>query len=453
MTSLPQTTPFPAVEAGSHADLEEIAFWLGLEDALRSVRNELARPEVLLTIAFLKSAKRFVATTAFENNTGLDAAESVVSDVAGFLRDYPAPALAAAGDWTRISSGVSDALAYVPRVRQSRHYDLDRLARLVEATTETLRDRVESALRDAAGGTGGIVLGLPYGRYESEVRGPSVDVFVLFDDRYGTFSEFFLEQGRVRGRAGGATATPAAVLAGITLHHAPLRGRLDAVHRFRSQHERLRGVVEEVLSSDGGGGADGDDDGSWATREVDEAPRSCFGGVDVLDLTPGGDAAFAAALEGYDRRVDAIEERLARLLRDKLSSCKVIYRIFVKACSVLCVVLVLTFYILLRPRQDAEDMFRVFARFSPLLSRTRVRAAVKEFQLQLMETVGEAVSGLQAKFAHRYESSCAADLASARGVPPVAGKVLWARQMERQVHALMGRMGDVLGKVRPVFGR
>ena len=335
VTSLPQTTPFPAVEAGSHADLEEITFWLGLEDALRSVRTELARPEVLLTIAFLKSARRFAATTAFENNTGLDAAESVVSDVAGFLRDYPAPALAAAGDWTRISSGISDALAYVPRVRQSRHYDLDRLARLVEATTETLRDRVECALRDVAGGTGGIVLGMPYGRYESEVRGPTVDVFVLFDDRYGSFSEFFLEQGRVRRRAdGAAAATPAAVLAGITLHHVPLRGRLDAVHRFRAQHERLRGVVEEVLSSDGDGrgGPDGDD-GAWAAREVDEAPRSCFGGVDVLDLTPGGDAAFAAALEGYDRRVDAIEERLARLLRDKLSSCKVSYASVDEVCS------------------------------------------------------------------------------------------------------------------------
>ena len=330
MTSLPQTTPFPAVEAGSHADLEEITFWLGLEDALRSVRTELARPEVLLTIAFLKSARRFAATTAFENNTGLDAAEAVVADVANFLRDYPAPALAAAGDWTRISSGVSDALAYVPRVRQSRHYDLDRLARLVEATTETLRDRVECALRDAARGPGGIVLGLPYDRYESEVRGPTVDVFVLFDDRYGTFSEFFLEQGRVRRRADGvdaATTTPASVLAGIRLHHAPLRERLDAIHRFRTQHERLRGVVEEVLSSDGDnkGGDDGDDGASatWAMREVDEAPRSCFGGVDVLDLSPGGDAAFATALEGYDRRVDAIEEHLARLLRDKLSSCKV----------------------------------------------------------------------------------------------------------------------------------
>jgi dynein heavy chain 1 len=91
-------------------------------------------------------------------------------------------------------------------------------------------------------------------------------------------------------------------------------------------------------------------------------------------------------------------------------------------------------------------MFRVFARFNPLLARSRVRAAVKEFQLQLMNTVGQAVQKLQSKFTHKYESSPASCVAAVRGIPPVSGKILWARQMERQVHALMKRMGDVLGR-------
>jgi len=108
---------------------------------------------------------------------------------------------------------------------------------------------------------------------------------------------------------------------------------------------------------------------------------------------------------------------VTRVLRDKLSSC-----------------------------QDAEDMFRVFARFNPLLTRTRVRAAVKEFQLQLMNTVGQAVQKLQAKFTHKYESSSASNIATIRGIPPVSGKIMWAKQMERQVHTLMKRMSDVLGK-------
>ena len=50
---------------------------------------------------------------------------------------------------------------------------------------------------------------------------------------------------------------------------------------------------------------------------------SLFASVDVLDLSSRGEAVFASALEGYDRKVDAIEEHLARLLRDKLSSCQV----------------------------------------------------------------------------------------------------------------------------------
>ena len=91
-------------------------------------------------------------------------------------------------------------------------------------------------------------------------------------------------------------------------------------------------------------------------------------------------------------------------------------------------------------------MFRVFARFNPLLTRTRVRVAVKEFQLQLMNTVGQAVQKLQSKFTHKYESSSASCIATIRGIPPVSGKILWAKQMERQVYALMKRISHVLGK-------
>lgn len=90
-------------------------------------------------------------------------------------------------------------------------------------------------------------------------------------------------------------------------------------------------------------------------------------------------------------------------------------------------------------------MFRVFARFNLLLTRTRVRAAVKEFQMQLISTVAVAVEKLQSKFTLKYEASAAARISRLRGIPPMAGKILWAKQMERQVHTLMERMGNVLG--------
>jgi hypothetical protein len=114
-----------------------------------------------------------------------------------------------------------------------------------------------------------------------------------------------------------------------------------------------------------------------------------------LDLSHAGNQALEAALQEYDLQMDAMEERLARLLRDKLTAC-----------------------------QDAEDMFRVFARFNLLLTRTRVRAAVKEFQMQLINTVATAIGRLQSKFTLKYESSAAARISRLRGIPPVAGKIV-----------------------------
>ena len=90
-------------------------------------------------------------------------------------------------------------------------------------------------------------------------------------------------------------------------------------------------------------------------------------------------------------------------------------------------------------------MFAVFAQFNPLITRPRVNNAVKEFQIRLISTVGLAIEKLQTKFTHKYEESHASHISRVRGIPPISGKILWAKQIERQVNTLMKRMGDVLG--------
>ena len=226
-------------------------------------------------------------------------------------------------------AALRDWFGYLPKIRTCRCYDLDRLAKLVEATTGTFRGGMENILRDGYGGNG--VIFLEYDRYEREVRGPTQDVFVEFDAEWGTFREFFLEQGRMRRRAEGnhvgddgnkVRDTPAQVFSGITLHHQVLRERLDAIHQFRTEHEKLKNVMKEVLT----GETEGEEEkeySTWALREVEDAPMALFASVDVLDLSEKGEVAFGIALEGYDRNVDGIEERLAKLLRDKLANCQV----------------------------------------------------------------------------------------------------------------------------------
>jgi dynein heavy chain 1 len=399
LTVLPKTTPFPMIAEETNADLEEIAFWNQLNQELISIQQQLSSPGVEVTLALLREAKRFVATLALENNTGLEQALGVAQDVEHFLKSYPVVDFQAARDFEKVSMATNAIFDHLPKVRQSRYYSLERSAQLLEATTLTLRRSMESILHEQFSN----FLFMDFKEFENKVRFPTQDVFVQFEDRWEQFKEFFLDQARRR-----KIPNPAKILEQIVLHHTPLANRLDQVHEFRSNHERLREVVHQVLQDD--------DDEQGAIQTVESAPRLIFSSLDLLDLGQGGQKALESALEEYDLQMDAMEERLAKLLRDKLTAC-----------------------------QDAEDMFRVFARFNPLLTRTRVRVAVKEFQVQLIATVAQAVQKLQSKFTLKYESSSAARIARLRGIPQISGKILWAKQMERQVNALMERMGDVLG--------
>ena len=86
---------------------------------------------------------------------------------------------------------------------------------------------MEGTLRDEFRGNG-IVLGLDYVQYKKIVQGPTQDVFVIFNASFQTFSEFFLDQGRMRRRAGEArNETPAQVLRGIKLYHVALQEHLE----------------------------------------------------------------------------------------------------------------------------------------------------------------------------------------------------------------------------------
>ena len=399
LTVLPKTTPFPMIAEETNADLEEIAFWSQLHQELQGIQQQLTSPGVEVTLALLREAKRFVATLALENNTGLEQALNYTQDVEHFLKSYPVVEFQAAREFDKISQATNAIFDHLPKIRQSRYYSLERSAELLAATTLTLRRAMDGILQEQFNN----FLFMDYKEYEMKVRYPTQDVFVQFEDRWEQFKEFFLEQGRRR-----KIASPAKLLENITLHHQPLANRLDQIHEFRAGHERLREVVHQVLQDE--------ENEQGAIQTVESAPRHIFSSLNVLDLTTGGTKALDSALEEYDLQMDAMEERLARLLRDKLTAC-----------------------------QDAEDMFRVFARFNPLLTRTRVRVAVKEFQMQLIATVAQAVAKLQSKFTLKYESSSAARISRLRGIPPIAGKILWAKQMERQVNALMERMGNVLG--------
>lgn len=100
---------------------------------------------------------------------------------------------------------------------------------------------------------------------------------------------------------------------------------------------------------------------------------------------------------------------------------------------------------LLGTAKNANEMFRYFSRFNALFVRPHIRGAIREYQTQLIQRVKDDIEALHAKFKIQYLSSNAYHMTKLRDVPPVAGSIIWARQIERQLNAYLRRVEDVLG--------
>jgi len=60
--------------------------------------------------------------------------------------------------------------------------------------------------------------------------------------------------------------------------------------------------------------------------------------------------------------------------------------------------------------------------------------------------VKDDIESLHEKFKRQYASSKEEVMSRKRDLPPVAGSIIWARQIERQLSAYMRRVEDVLGR-------
>ncbi|CAM9526710.1 unnamed protein product, partial [Phaeothamnion confervicola] len=392
---LVSSTPFPGTT------VEEVNFWAGLAEALAAAQAQLRSPGVRATVELLKRAKRFLATIALDTNTGLPDAVNAVADICAFLKPMPLAPLLSAADLPSAQAALPPIFSYFGRLKNCRHYDMERVALLVESLSKAMADRLPPLIC----GGGRALLRAPHADATAACA-QAATVFANWDEGYGSFHPFFVTLCRKRSRAGGGRLDGTEILRSLSLPHLLLKERVAAVAAFRDQHQRLAGVVAAALAASD----------PAALAAVEAAYAAAVAGTDALDVTEEGQRAWAAALDTYEHGVDKVDERITALLRERLGAAR-----------------------------TADEMFGVFNQFNPLFFRERIGSAIAAFQQPLLVHVREAVELLQDKFTRRYEPSAARALAGLRDIPPLAGKVLWARQIERQLALLVRRVEAVLG--------
>eukprot|EP01041_Mallomonas_annulata_P000303 gene303-544_t len=370
---------------------KEVDFWKELDKKILDTKEQLESPAILLTKLVLKRTNRVSEQLIREAEAELDKAVKLADEALKFLRDFPIMELLSATELSQLSKAVGNCLQHFSRLKYNSNYDYARSVRLLEALGTAFHGRLLGILRERN------VMHCPLEDFR-KAKGDVDLVFAAWSQHLPVATTILSEIAKRRHQA---------KLPVLRFDHETLQQRLKIVAEFREQHERLLSVFSNVLS----------DENNDVTTELNESYKPFLrSDMDVLDVGSDGQAAWLSARQMYEKRLERAEDRITALLEERLSNSK-----------------------------TAEEMFRVFSVFNPLFFRPAIRNAVNSFRTALVKSVREDVKRLQEKFRLRYDESQERVTADIRDIPPLSGRIIWARQIENQLSTLMKRMEDVLG--------
>ena len=418
-------------DPSSGTALQEISFWLNLDRALSRIQEKRDSPEVALTLDILKKGKRFHATVSFDADTRLKEAIATVNDFNPLMKDFPLNDLLSATELDKIRIALQGIFSHLKKIRNTK-YPIKRALKLMESISRDLMTQLLKVLATRR------MMHISFEEFE-KVTSAACDVFTTWDDEYDKL------QGLMRDITKKKRDEHLKMVWRINLAHKKLHQRIEQMRKFRRQHEQLRSVIVHVLRPSASTMNHHKTNNITANGKLELANENDSSGieslasaeetadisaieqvnlayelvkeVDALDISKEGTDAWDAANKRYEERIDRVEARITAKLRDQLGTAK-----------------------------NANEMFRIFSRFNALFVRPHIRGAIREYQTQLIQRVKDDIEALHEKFKIQYVVSKACKMSKFRDIPPVAGNIIWARQIERQLNVYMKRVEDILGK-------
>ena len=400
-------------DADSGSATQEINFWLNLENALRNIDKQTRTEGVQLTLDVLQNAKRYQAKVSFFADTGLKEALEIVQKYNQLMKDFPMDDLLTATTLPKVRDALDSIFNHLNKKLRYSNYPVSRALPLVHAISGDLDAQLHALIQ------GRTLMHLEYQDFGG-VMNVAESIFTAWDENAKDFTNVARDHMRKRAEK----FIPIKVVG----RHTPTQDRMSYVKTFRTNHEQLQRTIVTVLGrKDLNNIGVGDKTGEQAVlveeigdvdavQEVSQA-YAALKDVDVLDVSHEGTQIWVQAESTYHERTSRVENSIIARLRDRLATAK-----------------------------TANEMFRVFSQFNALFVRPKIRGAISEYQTQLIDNVKHDISALHDRFKQQYGHSEAHAMAQLRDLPPVAGAIVWARQIENQLNGYMGKVENVLGQ-------
>ena len=392
---------------------QEINYWISLESALKSIDAQTRNDGVQLTLDVLQHAKRYQVKVSFYADTGLKEALEMVSKYNQLMREFPIDDLLAATTLPKVQESLDTIFNHLNRKLRFTAYPIARALPLVHAISGDLDTQIHSLLR------GRTLMHLEFKEFQA-VMAAAESIWSTWDEYAKDFTNVARELMRKRAEK----FMPIKVVG----RHSKTQDRMNYVKTFRINHEQLQRTIVTVLGNRSFDSTVSEEAASDqvvlveeigdvdAVQEVAQA-YAALKDVDVLDVSPEGTQIWAQAEATYNERTSRVENSIIARLRDRLAIAK-----------------------------TANEMFRVFSKFNALFVRPKIRGAISEYQTQLIDSVKNDINALHERFKQQYGHSEAHIMAQLRDLPPVAGAIIWARQIENQLDGYMKKVESVLGQ-------
>ena len=397
-------TLVPSVALPTSID-REISLWIALESACSNAMQQFEEEGCVVTRILLQQGNPQSYKELHSIGQDLISTSKVVTESAVFLRDLPVSELVTAANlYPKLTVAATLCLKHFSKLK-TLGYDYSRALRLLDLVGALVATRMIALINEQN-------ILMCASEDLSTLRKDACDVVDTWETQL-TAQRFHLKD---VAKMHGARSLPTHCeqLVSIKL-------RVIELCEFREKHDSFVSVCSKMLlgKGDHGNGQSGTglDEVLKAFHAVGSVcANASRNGDGVLDLTTAGAQAWNAARAAYERKVEVLEKHFITALTDRLQGA-----------------------------QSVDAMFAEFNACNTLLYRPAIRNAVQPFRLTLMATVQKDLQRLQDKFKMKYDTAAERQLAALGDIPPLAGRLLWAKQIEQHLTKLLQRMSSVLG--------
>lgn len=389
---------------------QEKNFWLAMENAIEGIESQLNSGGIQLSMKILEKAKRHGITASFTSDTRLKETKDKVIKYNQVFHGFPIEELLAAPNVEKLRDALDDVFTHFTKKLRISPYPIRRALPLVEAISADLDARVHHLLH------GRTLMRMSFQDFQRAIEQVQT-VWLFWDDNVKEFTNVARDVTRRR--------NDKFIPIKINKRHDKTQDRISYIYKFRDDHEQLQNTIANVLGPDDEPGeimdgntapviveSMGDVDAAEEILQAYEVVKD----VDVLDISPEGERLWTQAEAAYNERTARVENSIIARLRDRLAVAK-----------------------------TANEMFRVFSKFNALFVRPKIKGAIAEYQVQLMNNVREDIDALQQRFTHQYGQTEAHGMAQLHDLPPISGAIIRARQIERQLNNYLSKVEDILG--------